>query len=350
MSQIPTDPPRYVIWEITRACNLRCHHCAVSAGRRRADELSTEEALEVCDELADLGVPAVSLMGGELLLRKDWETITARLRERGVEVGIITNGWKFDDDVERCVERLGVCQVGTSLDAARAEVHDRLRGRKGAHARALDTIQRIVEMPLAYRTVITSVSKSNISELPAMRDWLERNARGVTWMINIATCHDEARFESGSQLDADDVVELAKFIHRARAEPRDVVEVTATHDLGYFSRTLTDLYNFDWHGCVAGLETMGIRSNGDVTGCLVLDDSYIEANVRTRTLASLWGDPDAFAYNRCFTPDMLEGACRGCEHGEICRGGCRNMASSVTGSRFDYPYCLRRMELEGRTL
>ncbi len=340
----PREAPSYVLWEITRACNLRCAHCAAGAGRRREGELSTAEALALCDELADLGVPAVCLMGGEPLVRRDWPELARRLRQRGVAVGVVTNGWLLDGRAAGVMEDLGVCQVGTSLDAADPGLHDRMRGRPGAHRRALQAIDRIRGMSLDYRTVITSVSRTNLAELPALADLLARRAPGFTWMVNVTSGHDPDRMDPGLLLGPEGFLALARFIADQRTALRGRLEVTGTHDLGYFSRDFQDLHDFRWHGCVAGLETLGIRSDGDVAGCLVMDDDFVEGNVRRRRLRELWEDPSAFAYNRRFTPDLLEGACSGCVHGRECRGGCRDHAASFTGRRFDYPFCLHRIE------
>lgn len=346
MSPRPRQSPAYVLWEITLACNLRCEHCAAAAGRPRPHELATAEALALCDALAALGVPAVCLLGGEPLVRRDWPLLAERLRGHGVAVGLITNGWAFDDRAAGTVARLGVCQVGVSLDAADPTLHDALRGRAGAHARACAALRRVAALDLPYRTVVTSVRRANLRALPALRDWLAENAPGFDWRVNVAGRHAGARFPAGAVLDEDGWLALARFVHDARAQLRGRLAVSATHDLGYFSRTL-DLHDFEWRGCVAGLETLGIRSDGDVVGCLVMDDSFVEGNVRERALAGLWADPEAFAYNRRFDPAWLEGACAGCDLGALCRGGCRDHAASFTGSRFAYPFCLHRREREG---
>ena len=62
--------PWSVVWEITFACNMRCLHCGTSAGKKRPDELNTHEALQLIDELADLGADNITLSGGEPLLRE----------------------------------------------------------------------------------------------------------------------------------------------------------------------------------------------------------------------------------------------------------------------------------------
>ena len=65
----------YVVWEITLKCDLGCRHCGSRAGKARSDELSTEECLNVVDQLAEMGVREVTLIGGEAYLREDWDVI-----------------------------------------------------------------------------------------------------------------------------------------------------------------------------------------------------------------------------------------------------------------------------------
>ena len=53
------------VWEITMGCNMRCKHCGSSCAEALPDELNTSEALEVCDQLKDLGLKVITLSGGE---------------------------------------------------------------------------------------------------------------------------------------------------------------------------------------------------------------------------------------------------------------------------------------------
>ncbi len=55
--ELGLDAPICLTWELTYACNLACLHCLSSSGRRDPDELSTEEAKALIDELrADAGL------------------------------------------------------------------------------------------------------------------------------------------------------------------------------------------------------------------------------------------------------------------------------------------------------
>lgn len=71
----------YVVREITRGCNMRCQHCGSSCTSPLADELTTREALNVCDELYNMGVKFVTLTGGEPTTRPDWYIIAKRLTD-----------------------------------------------------------------------------------------------------------------------------------------------------------------------------------------------------------------------------------------------------------------------------
>ena len=84
--------PVYAVWEITLACDLACRHCGSRAGHARPNELSTEEALNFVQQMKELGVREVTLIGGEAYLRDDWTTIVAAVRSAGMQCTMTTGG------------------------------------------------------------------------------------------------------------------------------------------------------------------------------------------------------------------------------------------------------------------
>ncbi len=61
-----------VVWNVTKACNLKCVHCYAKAENGPAEgELSTIEAIEMIDDLAEFKVPVLLISGGEPLIRPD---------------------------------------------------------------------------------------------------------------------------------------------------------------------------------------------------------------------------------------------------------------------------------------
>lgn len=118
--------------ELTLACCFTCRYCGSSGGRARADELNTQECLDVARQLRELGGRRVSLIGGEVFMRRDWEKIVAALTGRGIRTCIITNGWLFSWENIRTLKNREIESVAVSLDGSR-QVHDCYR-QKGSFA------------------------------------------------------------------------------------------------------------------------------------------------------------------------------------------------------------------------
>jgi len=53
--------PATAVWEVTMGCNMRCGHCGSSCEDKLPDELTTDEALLLADQMADIGLRWVTL-------------------------------------------------------------------------------------------------------------------------------------------------------------------------------------------------------------------------------------------------------------------------------------------------
>jgi len=159
------NAPFLVVWDITRACNLRCRHCYQNAGRPLADELSTSEALELVDELADAGVVALSFSGGEPLMRKDIFDIAARAHDRGMYISCASNGTLITPEVARWMKESGIDYVEISLDGPDAATHDAFRGVPGAFERACTGVRACVDAGL-FTCVAATPTRETCHRVP----------------------------------------------------------------------------------------------------------------------------------------------------------------------------------------
>jgi radical SAM protein with 4Fe4S-binding SPASM domain len=99
-----------------------------------------------------------------------------------------------------------------------------------------------------------------------------------------------------------------------------------------------------WHGCQAGITTLGIQSNGNILGCLALGDNFVEGNIRTRPLDDIWYDDSSFSYARHVKRSDIGNDCRNCAYSSLCRGGCSSVSYAMTGTLHQDPYCLHNIE------
>jgi radical SAM protein with 4Fe4S-binding SPASM domain len=232
--------------------------------------------------------------------------------------------------------------VAVSLDASNAELHDRIRGRAGAFEKSCRFIDRALEQGLPM-SVITTIHKMNLRELPAMREMLLD--RGIAWQVQIAGT-EGCRFPKEFLIDEEEFYSVGMFIAATRKKyPVSRLPVTGAHDMGFYSMMLDDTsVSPDWTGCQAGLSVLGIHSNGHIKGCLAMQDSTIEGNCRDVSVYDLWNSDTAFPYSRRFDTRAAGDNCRDCEHLESCRGGCNEMSFMKTGRLHNDPYCFCRIE------
>ncbi len=335
--------PACVVWELTLACNLKCLHCGSTAGGKREAELSPAEALALCDDLKKAGCGGVALMGGEPLLRGDFFAVARRVRELGMELSVITNGTVHSEEIFRGLRELSPRAVAVSLDAADPALHDRIRGMKDAFAKSNSFIDRCLAEGLPV-SVITTVHKLNIAELPKLRDLLK--GRGIAWQVQTAGA-EGGRFSRDLLLDKEDFYAVGLFVEACRRQyTADELPVIGAHDLGYHSALLTNVSLYEkWEGCQAGISVAGVRSDGGVMGCLAVNDAaFVEGNVRRESFASIWNRPGAFAYARDFKKEQAGPECADCGHAETCGGGCSEMSLMKTGRLHNDPYCFLSIE------
>jgi radical SAM protein with 4Fe4S-binding SPASM domain len=134
---------------------------------------------------------------------------------------------------------------------------------------------------------------------------------------------------------------VVDFIYRVRTLHRKSVFLNGGDCMGLGAKNLVTQIDYSTGNCAAGKTVVGIRSNGDVVGCLsIMNNDYIEGNIRQRSLTDIWNDEHAFAYNR--NPVKLTGRCAGCTQAQSCKGGCKSL-NVACGHPTESPYCMQFM-------
>lgn len=331
---------RSCVWEITHACCFSCRHCGSRAGRARSDELDTAECLDVARQLRDLGTRRVNLIGGEVFMRPDWDTIVRGITGYGMKCCIITNGFVFSDSVIRKLKGANIESVAVSIDGTQ-KIHDYLR-QEGSFVRALNAIDILSSNGIPV-SVITTINSMNIGCLDKMYGILH-DKDIFCWQLQACSPMGNAR---GLGIDYDfDHMKAISFVEKHLNDSPFTIGVADnigyyTESEGYIRGVKNGLAKFT--GCGAGLTSIGIDSSGNVRGCeSMYDDRFNEGNLRERTLKDIWEDPGSFSYNRGFREEMLEGRCKGCEHGSVCAGGCRSYNYFTTGKLYEHTACVKK--------
>lgn len=172
--QFSADKKPVVVWNCTRACNLRCRHCysGSSPETRPSGELTTAEAEAMIDDLAAFGSPVILFSGGEPLLRGDLVHLVSRARARGMRAVLSTNGTLLTDETVGRLSGTGLSYIGVSLDGPEA-VHDSFRRVEGAWRRAVDGIRRAKAAGIKTGLRFT-ITRANMDYVPDVFAFMKR--------------------------------------------------------------------------------------------------------------------------------------------------------------------------------
>ena len=329
------------VWEITLACCFSCRYCGSGGGKAREGELSTEECFRVADELAALGCRRVSLIGGEVFMRRDWKEIVKRLSRHGIRVNLITNGFLMTERLLSDLREAGTESVSVSIDGPR-EVHDKYR-QKGSFDRAAAALKALTKAGIPA-SVISTLNAENVSFLEEFYRMLLAFPI-YAWQLQACSPMGNAAREGVEY--AFDFRRVIAFVEKHRQEAPFALGIA--DNIGYFTPEEGNLRGRQtgtavFRGCSAGISSIGIDSVGNVRGCeSMYDVRFNEGNLREKSLKKIWEDPEAFAYNRKFSPAFLTGACAACEMGPYCAGGCRSYNYFTHGKLYESPACARNV-------
>ena len=165
--------PLVISWNVTLKCNLKCAHCYINAEKSKIpDELSTDGAKMLIHQITEVSRPLLILSGGEPLLRDDIFEIIRYGKERGLRMGMGSNGMLIDDKVAMKLKDAGMWTVAISLDSSVPKRHDEFRGVKGCWKRAVNAIKELKKVGIEVQVNCT-VTQENYDEIEKIMELAE---------------------------------------------------------------------------------------------------------------------------------------------------------------------------------
>ncbi|MCL2887776.1 MAG: radical SAM protein [Elusimicrobia bacterium] len=335
-----------VVWELTLQCNANCIHCGSSAGKLRENELTLEESLNICEQIAETGCRYVNLIGGEVFLYPHWKEIIKKFNFLGVRTSVITNAILLTKENLDFLKEQNIAALGISIDGGTPQTHDGIRRVPGLFDKIFKTIKYAGELKLPA-VAITTLSKKNILELDILKEKIPAaNFRG--WQLQMAVPY--GRMAEEIMLDAYEYYIAGIFAAQTeRRKLKENFEVFRMHDFGYYSKLIPSQKSFfAWRGCPAGGKVLGLRSDGKVTGCLSMyEDKFAQGDLRKEPLSDIINNKNFCAWNhRLKKFKTLKGFCADCEYGLVCLAGCSNVSHGVTGGTGENPFCYHAIEVQ----
>ncbi|MBF0378182.1 MAG: heme b synthase [Desulfamplus sp.] len=340
-----TPTIRLVAWETTRRCNLSCVHCRAAAEDHiYENELNTQSAMTLMDQIREVGQPIIILTGGEPLLRPDIFEIAEYGTKIGLRMVMALNGTMITQEVAKKMKESGIKRISVSLDGSTKESHDKFRGVDGAFDGALNGIRLAKEAGIEFQ-INTTITKANLDEIPKILS-LAESLGAAAHHIFLLVPTGRGKYIVDQAIDAAEYEKTLNWFYDQREKTS--LQLKATCAPHYYrilrqrAKAEGKKVTFESHGldavtrgCLAGTGFCFISHIGEVQTCGFLDVKC--GDITKSTFKDVWENSEVFNKLREF--DALDGKCGICEYRKVC-GGCRARAYEATGSYMaEEPLC-----------
>ncbi|MCX6575426.1 MAG: radical SAM protein [Candidatus Aminicenantes bacterium] len=337
-------PPLHSLYMyIAGSCNLACRHCWIepdfSPDQSKGKFLRPEWAKKAVVEAKPLGLQSVKLTGGEPLFHPQFREIVSAIAQEGVDIIIETNGTLIDDDLAGFLRDAGrVRFISVSVDGAKVETHEALRGVAGSFDKAVSGIQTLVKAGFRPQLICT-LHRNNIGEIAEVIalaegvgcssvkfNHIQRTGRG-------SRMHEEKHGLS--------VGEIIRTYQRLESEfvPRARVKVFFDIPIAFYS--IRKIINGNPGRCNV-LNLLGVLSGGELSLCGVgvLVPELIYGHLSSDNLKEVWKEAPGLKELRRLIPAELEGICGRCLFKDTCLGQCvANNYYAAKILNFPYYFC-----------
>ncbi|MCH6265217.1 MULTISPECIES: TIGR04053 family radical SAM/SPASM domain-containing protein [Neobacillus] len=352
--------PFIVIWELTRACQLKCLHCRADAQYTRDPrELTLEEGKHLIDQIYEMNNPLLVFTGGDPLMREDIFEITKYAVSKGVRVSMTPSATpNVTIDAMRKAKEVGLSRWAFSLDGPTAEIHDHFRGTAGSFDLTMERIKYLheLEMPIQINTVVSRYNYGHLDEMAKLVEEL----KCVLWSVFFLV--PTGRGQASDMISPVEHEKVLRWLYDlSKRVPFDIKTTEAMHyrrvviqqkmreakekteEISYLS-ALTE------KGLTGSIDGLGRAPKGvnDGNGFVFIShigDVYpsgllpVKAgNIRETPLAEIYRESPIFKALR--NPDGFKGKCGVCEFRYVC-GGSRSRAYAMTGDYLESePFCV----------
>jgi len=352
--------PFIVIWELTRACQLKCLHCRAEAQYRRDPrELSFDEGKALIDQIKEMNGAMLVFTGGDPLERADVFDIAEYAVKQGVRVSMTPSATPnvTKEAIEKAKD-VGLSRWAFSLDGPTAEIHDHFRGTAGSFDLTMERIKYLheLEIPVQINTVISRYNIDHLEEMAKLVEKLEcvlwsvfflvPTGRGQTSDMISPVQHEQVftwLYQLSKRVPFDIKTTAGQHYRRVVIQQKKREAKEQPTEIQYLD-ALTE------QGLTGSIDGLGRAPKGvnDGNGFIFIShigDVYPSGllpikvgNIREQSLSDIYRNSPVLQELR--NPDLYKGKCGQCEFRHVC-GGSRSRAYAMTGDYLESePFCV----------
>lgn len=331
-----------VVWNCTRTCNLKCKHCySNSDSNSYENELTTDEAKKMIDNLGSFRVPVLLLSGGEPFMRQDLMELIQYSQQYGIRTTISTNGTLIDKATAKILKENQVGYVGISIDGI-GHRHDMFRGRQGSFESAVNGIRNCLDVGQKVGLRFT-ISRDTIGQLEEVFKFIseEKIPRVCFYHLAYSGRGNEMMNDDITHEESRQVMNLIMRKAQEFGPATEILTVDNHADAVYIALKAKEQKNPRADEIFELLKMNGGNRSGIAIGSIdsqgyVHPDQFtpqhILGNVREKSFDQIWTDTsNSIMAGLKERNPLLKGRCGSCKWVDICNGNFRSRAEAVSG-------------------
>ncbi len=286
--------------ELTKKCNEKCVHCYIV--NNRDEELTTNEWVDVIDQMADIGCGTVAMSGGELFTRKDAIEIIKHAREKLMLLDIFSNLTLLDNDQIDLISKLFVRSVQASVYSHDEDTHDRITRRRGSFRKTVRALERFKAngTQILIKSPMMTLNYNDFDKVKDLADKMGAILQADP-IITVKTNGDKTPL----QYRLEDERILGELITKPNFNFLMDSEIPMEKPTEIAGKVI----------CGAGLNSIFINANGVVWPCVLF--SLDVGNLRSTSLKFIWQESKVLKdWRSCTRGDVK--TCNVCKYAEIC--------------------------------
>ena len=309
-------PKLEMAWlEVTELCNLKCVHCYEGKCHKKFDNsLSYEDWINVINQLSELNVKRIILIGGEPCCYRRIEDLINYCGKKSIDTTFFTNATLMNDSLISSIGR-NKAKVKISIYGGDAESHDRVTSIKGSFAMMDSNILKMKSKGISMSASVI-LMKENQNDLEKIKEYLSKRGvkhAGYDVIRNVFGGEQSIHAPTNSKIVG------PKYFSRPNFKA----------DLNTYKRN--HFVNSCWFGKIA------IQENGNVLPC-VFHRNVSMGNVRENTIVNIINSKQTKDFWYLAFENINE--CDICEYRYACKD-CRPVAFGVSGfMKEKNPRCL----------
>ena len=312
---------------------MYCDHCYREAGCKAEEELSTQEAKTLLEQIARARFKIMIFSGGEPLMRPDIVELVAYATKLGLRPVFGTNGTLITLEMAKKLKAAGAMGMGISLDSLDKAKHNEFRKFPGAWEGAVRGMENCRKAGLPFQ-IHTTVMDWNNAELESITDFaVEKGAVAHHFFFLVPT--GRAKSIEAESLRAEQYEDTLTRIMKKQQQVDIELKPTCAPQFMRIADQMGIKTRFR-RGCLAGTAYCIISPRGKVQPCAYLNMEL--GDVRKTPFDEIWQNNEVLKTLR--TLDYKDG-CGVCEYKGAC-GGCRARAAFYNDGDYmaEEPWCL----------